>query len=71
MVSARGVAIGVLIMILGIFVILTFTSIDFLWSIGIQDMGTINTIQEQWGFWGPAIGIAIIIAGLVAMGKFE
>ncbi len=70
MVSTRGIIIGALIMFLGIFVIYTFVSPDFLFSIGI-DIKTYNAIQEQWGFWGPAVGIAVIIAGLIAMGKFE
>ena len=70
MASTRGVIIGILIMILGIFVIYTFTSPDFLFSVGV-DIKTYNAIQQQWGLWGPAVGIAIIIAGLVAMGKFE
>ncbi len=70
MTSTRGVIIGILIMILGIFVIYTFTSPDFLFSIG-MDIKTYNAINEQWGMWGPAVGIAIIIAGLVAMGKVE
>ena len=66
----RGAIIGTLIMVLGIFVIYTFTSPDFLFSLGI-DMASYNTIQQQWGIWGPAIGIAVIISGLIAMGKFE
>ncbi|MCD6575631.1 MAG: hypothetical protein J7K73_00540 [Nanoarchaeota archaeon] len=70
MTSARGVIIGILIMILGIFVIYNFTSPDFLFSVGV-DIKAYNAIQQQWGFWGPAVGIAIIIAGLIAMGKFE
>jgi hypothetical protein len=70
MTSTRGILIGILIMVLGIFVIYTFISPDFLFSVGI-DIKTYNAIHQQWGIWGPAIGIAIIIAGLVAMGKFE
>jgi hypothetical protein len=70
MVSARGMAIGLLVIALGIFVIYTFISYDFLYSIGI-DTGAVNAIHEQWGIWGPAIGVAIIIAGLVAMGQFN
>ena len=70
MASTRGIIIGILIIILGIFVIYTFISPDFLFSIGI-DIKTYNAIHEQWGFWGPAVGIAIMIAGLIAMGKFE
>ena len=70
MVSTRGIVIGTLIMILGIFVIYTFISPDFLFSVGI-DMNSYNAIHEQFGIWGPAIGISIIIGGLIAMGKFE
>jgi len=70
MVSTRGIIIGILVMILGIFVIYTFTSPNFLFSIGV-DIKTYNAIHEQWGFWGPTIGIAILISGLIAMGKFE
>lgn len=70
MVSMRGTIIGILVMILGFFIIYTFISPDFLFSIGI-DVKTYNAIQKQWGFWGPAIGVAIVLAGLIAMGKLE
>jgi len=70
MVSTRGTIIGILIMILGIFVIYTFVSPNFLFSIGV-DIKAYNAIHEQLSFWGPTIGIAIIIGGLIAMGKFE
>jgi len=70
MVSTRGAVIGILIIFLGFFIIYTFVSPDFLFSIGI-DIKTYNAIHQQWGFWGPAIGVAIVLAGLIAMGKFS
>ena len=71
MVSTRGILIGLLIMILGIIVISIFLSPEWLWSIGLKDMATYNMITKQFGFWFLPIGIGIMIAGLIAMGKFE
>ncbi len=65
----REIMIGVLVMILGFFVVYTFISPDFLFLIGI-DVGTYNSIQSHLGIWWPVIGICIILAGLIAMKKF-
>jgi hypothetical protein len=70
MVSGRGAIIGLLIIILGIVVISIFLSPDWLFSIGI-DIKTYNAIHTQFGFWFLPIGIGTIIAGLIAMGKFQ
>ena len=69
MVSARGLLIGGLIILLGFFTIYTFISPDFLFSIGI-DIKTFNAIQSQWSMWGMVVGIAIVIAGLISMERF-
>ena len=66
----RGIIIGILIMALGFFTIYTFISPDFLFTLGIS-IEMYNAIQTQWRLWGMGIGIAIIIAGLIAMGKFD
>ena len=70
MASARGMLIGGLIVVLGIVVISIFLSPDWLFSIGI-DIKTYNAIHTQFGFWFLPIGIGVIIAGLIAMGKFQ
>lgn len=70
MTSVRGIIIGILIIILGLVVISIFLSPDWLFSIGI-DIKTFNAINTQFKFWFLPIGIAIVIAGLIAMGKFE
>jgi hypothetical protein len=70
MTSARGLVIGLLIIVLGLTAIGTFLSPDWLFSIGI-DIRTYNAINEQFKFWLLPIGIGVIIAGLIAMGKFE
>ena len=70
MASVRGIVIGILIMILGLVVISIFLSPSWLFSIGI-DIKTYNAISTQFGFWFLPIGIGIMIAGLIAMGKFE
>lgn len=70
MTSTRGIIVGILIMVLGIMVISIFLSPGWLFSIGI-DIKTYNAINTQFGFWFVPIGVGIIIAGLIAMGKFE
>jgi len=70
MVSARGILIGGCIILLGFFTIYTFISPDFLFSIG-MDIKTYNTIMAQWNIWGIVIGIAIVIAGLISMERFN
>ena len=70
MTSARGIAIGIGIMALGLVAIGTFLSPDWLFSIGI-DIKTYNAINTQFKFWLLPIGIGVIVAGLIAMGKFE
>ena len=69
MVSARGMLVGGLIIILGFFMIYTFVSPDFLFSIGI-DIKTYNALMSQWNIWGIGVGIAIVIAGLISMERF-
>ena len=68
--GVRGVIIGLLIMILGFVLMATFLSPGWLFSIGVS-IKTVNFINEQMKYWGMIIGIAIIIAGLIAMGKFD
>lgn len=70
MMSLRGMTIGLLIMIGGLLAIYTFISPTFLISIG-ANINTVNAIQEQFQVWGLVIGIFIVVAGLVVMGKFE
>jgi len=70
MTSVRGMVIGILIMVLGLIVISIFLSPDWLFSLGI-DIQTFNAINTQFRFWSLPVGIAIVIAGLYAMGKLE
>jgi hypothetical protein len=70
MVSARGVLIGILLMLGGFLAIYTFISPDFLFSIG-ADVKMYTAIQEMFSMWGVVIGVFLMIGGLVAMGKFE
>ena len=70
MVGVRGAIIGGLLILLGLFFVVTFTSPEFLFSLGIS-IKTYNMIDKQIGLWWPVIGIGVVIAGLVAMGKLE
>ena len=70
MVSIRGIVIGFLVMIFGFLVTFTAVSSDFLFSLGLINIKMFNLIQQQVGMWMPALGVMIIIIGLVIMGKF-
>jgi hypothetical protein len=70
MVSARGVIIGLLLVLGGFIAIYTVISPQFLFSIGVN-VKTFTAIQQQFNIWGTVIGVFLVIGGLVAMGKFQ
>ena len=71
MVSGRGIVIGLLVMCFGFLVMITALSPEFLFSLGILDIGAFNTIQFQFRLWGLPLSVFMIIIGFVVMGKFE
>lgn len=68
-VSTGGLIVGLIIIIMGIWTIFTFTNPTYLYSLGFN-IATVNAIQQQWGVWGPIAGLGVIAAGIGVMYKF-
>ena len=71
MVSGRGFAIGMLMIVLGFMIFSIFISPQWLWSIGLRDVAMTNFLSKQMGVWFIPISLAIIIGGIVVMGKVQ